>query len=117
MTPGSPSRGGAGHDGPMGWRGAGAGWSWLVPVAAALARRPWLWPTAVRQAVRLVPPGWWRGWPPLPVPDAAYVRFRLQTAYGDAGHGPEAADVVSYLRWCRQDCVRRPRGWSRYPRD
>ena len=33
------------------------------------------------------PPGWWRRPPFLPVPDAAYWRFRMQTAYGDETAG------------------------------
>jgi hypothetical protein len=38
----------------------------------------------------------------LPVPDREYLRFRLQTQYGDPDREPEAADVVAYLRWCRE---------------
>ena len=68
---------------------------------AAVAARPWLWPAALRQATRLAPSGWWRHRPFLPVPDPAYLAFRLQTMYGDPGHQPVAADVVAYLRWCR----------------
>jgi hypothetical protein len=52
------------------------------------------------QAVRLARPGWWRRRPYLPLPDPDYVRFRLLTAYGSGGE-PTAADVVAYLRWCR----------------
>ena len=32
----------------------------------------------------------------------AYLRFRLQTMYGDPAHEPEAADLVVYLEWCRR---------------
>ena len=43
-------------------------------------------------------PGWWRRWPPLPVPDEALWRFRMETAYGGSGEAvPEAADVVSFI--------------------
>lgn len=70
--------------------------------ATAIAVRPTLWWTAVRQVFVLAVPGWWRRWPPLPVPDPAYLRFRLVTAYGDPDRAPEPADVVTYLRWCRQ---------------
>jgi hypothetical protein len=76
--------------------------AWIVPAAAAVARRPWLWGVAVRQALRLARPGWWRRWPPLPVPDPSYLRFRLQTAYGDPDRPPSAPDVVAYLEWCRR---------------
>jgi hypothetical protein len=59
-----------------------------------------LWPAALRQAGRLAPPGWWRRRPFLPLPDADYLRFRLETQYGTDGV-PDPSDVVVYLRWCR----------------
>lgn len=65
-------------------------------------RRPGLWPTAVRLGARAVPAAWYRRPPFLPVPDAAYLRFRLETQYGTAG-APTAADVVAYLEWCRRE--------------
>jgi hypothetical protein len=71
-------------------------------VVAAVARRPWLWPTAVTQLFRLAPRGWWRRPPFVPVPDRNYLRFRLQTQYGDPEHEPEPADVIAWLEWCRR---------------
>ncbi len=38
--------------------------------------------------------------PFLPVPDRAYVRFRMETAYGARGT-PRVEDLVTYLEWCR----------------
>jgi len=73
-----------------------------VVAALAVARRPSLWVTAFRQVVVLARPGWWRRWPPVPAPDRDYLRFRLQTAYGDPDRLPAPADVVSYLHWCRE---------------
>jgi len=73
----------------------------IAAVVAAVVRRPWLWPAAVAEAARLARPGWWRRWPPLPVPDDALWRFRMETAYGGSGDAvPEAEDVVSFLGWC-----------------
>jgi len=74
---------------------------WIGPVARAVAVRPGLWPTALRQTGVLARPGWWRRRPWLPVPDPDYFRFRLVTQYGDPDHAPEPADVVAYLHWCR----------------
>jgi hypothetical protein len=71
-----------------------------VRAGVAVLARPGLWPTAMAQAVRLARPGWWRRRPYLPLPDPDYLRFRLQTGYGPGGE-PEADDVVTYLRWCR----------------
>ncbi len=75
---------------------------WWVGAGLALARHPGLWFTAARQALRLAPSGWWRRWPPLPRPDPTYLRFRMETAYGDADRDPEPADIVAYLDWCRR---------------
>ena len=85
--------------------------AWLVPAASAVLRRPELWATAVHQVVALAEPGWLRRRPHLPLPPAAYLRFRLVTAYGDADAPPAPADVVSYLSWCRDE---RRRGGRRH---
>ena len=83
----------AGMAGPVGLR----------TVVAAVAVRPWLWPVAVGLVFRLAGSGWWRRWPPVPVPDGGYWRFRMVTAYGGTGEGPpRGRDVVSYLAWCRR---------------
>lgn len=71
-------------------------------VLAAIARRPGLWITALRQAHRLSPVGWWRQRPFLPLPSGEYMKFRMITQYGDAAHQPAAVDVINYLQWCRQ---------------
>ena len=50
----------------------------------------------------LAGPGWWRHRPFLPLPDPAYLRFRMETAYGGTGdQQPRPADLLTYLRWCR----------------
>lgn len=61
--------------------------AWL-PSALAVARRPRLWPEALRQVRRLARPG-----------GMAWVRFRMVTAYGDAEAVPDPADVVAWLGW------------------
>jgi hypothetical protein len=70
--------------------------------ALAVVARPSLWAVAARQARVLAPPGWWRRPPFLPVPDPAYLRFRMQTAYGDVSRSPDGDDLVAYLHWCRE---------------
>jgi hypothetical protein len=79
-------------------------------VVVAVAGRPPLWATAVRQLVVMSAPGWWRRWPPLPLPPPGYLRFRLQTAYGDPDRPPEATDVVAWLEWCKHMRAIRPAG-------
>jgi hypothetical protein len=73
----------------------------LLRTALAVAARPGLWVTAVRQWNRLRPADWWRTAPFLPLPDRKYMEFRLQTQYGSTSLRPEPKDVVGYLQWCR----------------
>ena len=73
---------------------------WLA-TGAAVARRPGLWRTAVGQARRLARARWWARPPFLPVPDPAWLRFRLETQYGDPSHPPVPDDVVTWLEWAR----------------
>lgn len=68
----------------------------------AIAARPGLWLTALRQVAALARTGWWRTWPPVPTPDRDYLHFRLVTQYGGDGAAPSGRDVVQYLEWCRQ---------------
>jgi hypothetical protein len=73
-----------------------------LEIAAAVAVRPQLWTTACRQILTLARPGWWRRWPPVPTPEPEYVRFRLQTAYGEGDGRLPAPDVVEFIAWCRR---------------
>ena len=83
--------------------------------AAAVLVRPLLWTTAVRQAMSATPPRWWRRPPFLPVPDRSYLRFRLETHYGEDA-APDAGDLVRYLQWCRAGRRAIARERSRGPR-
>ena len=71
-----------------------------IPV---LLPRPWLWSTAVRQAARFAPDGWWRRAPFLPVPDRALLEFRGTTQYGDPDRAADGDDLVAWLEWCRAE--------------
>lgn len=62
-----------------------------------------------RLAVDLLRTGWAfrrRGWqgrfPFLPVPDQAYLRWRMYTAYADEGAVPPVEDVIAFARWRRE---------------
>ena len=73
----------------------------MLKLLPALSVRPDLWATAVRQLVALAPRQWWRRRPFLPIPDAVYLAFRMETMYGDGGAEPAPPDVIAYLEWCR----------------
>jgi hypothetical protein len=76
---------------------------WVGPALVAVLRHPSLWWTAARLVLALARPGWWHRPPFLPLPSPAYMRFRIETAYGGTGdQPPTAGDVVTYLRWCRR---------------
>jgi hypothetical protein len=83
--------------------------AWQRHAVMAVLAHPSLWVIAVKQLFVLAPPGWWQRRPFLPLPDPAYLRFRLQTAYGGSGldHEPRPEDLVTYLRWCREVAVAR----------
>jgi hypothetical protein len=68
--------------------------AWVI---LAVLIRPWLWPSVLR----FVPPGWWKRWPPNPMPPKEYLEFRLVTAYGDPNARPSAEEAVRFLSWCR----------------
>ena len=42
---------------------------------------------------------WYRRWPFLPVPSAAYVRWRMATAYGDVAAVPSPLELERYATW------------------
>ena len=73
----------------------------MIRSALAVLRRPDLWTTAIRQSRRTAAPGWWKQRPFLPVPGGDYLRFRMQTQYGDPDATPSPADTISYLEWCK----------------
>jgi len=69
----------------------------------AVLVRPRLWSTALRQARRLAPPGWWQRAPFLPIPTTEYVAMRSTIQYGDPNHSIEPQDLLKYLAWCKSE--------------
>jgi hypothetical protein len=45
---------------------------------------------------------WWSQPPFLPLPDRAYLRWRMYTAYADENAVPPDDDVVRFARWRRE---------------
>ena len=77
-----------------------------IRIGVAVFVRPALWPTAVRQAIRLATPGWWHRSPFLPLPSKSYAEMRSTIQYGGQGDRFDAADVLKYLAWCKAEEVR-----------
>lgn len=69
-----------------------------VPIAPVI-RRPVLLVEGLRTWHEMVPRLWWRHWPFLPVPDASWLAFRLETGFGSAGDGPQPEDIIEVLEW------------------
>ena len=75
-------------------------------------RRPWLWPALLSAAWAFRPRGWYRKPPFLPVPSRAYMRWRLETAYGEPDVVPPADEIERFVTWsARMRRRMRPRGW------
>ena len=76
------------------------------PLAAALVGRALVNP---RLALDLLKTAWafrrrrwWATAPFLPTPDPTYLRWRMDTAYGDEATIPPVEDVVRFARWRRE---------------
>jgi len=75
-------------------------WSRLsVTLALRSLTRPRLALSLLRVAWRFRSRGWYMRFPFLPLPDKAYVRWRMYTAYGDYDAVPPAGDIERYARW------------------
>jgi len=75
-------------------------WPRLAFILALRALRdPRLAAALLRVAWRFRRRRWFRRAPFLPIPDRAYLRWRMLTAYGDANAVPTVEDVARYVRW------------------
>ena len=74
-----------------------------VPLYLSLAglafRRPRALPDLLRAAWAFRSRGWYRSPPFLPLPPRSYLRWRLDTAYGDPEATPSPDEVERYLAW------------------
>ena len=78
-------------------------WTSLVlHLATRAALRPRLAVDLVRTAWVFRRRGWHRHPPFLPLPDPAYLRWRMYTAYADEHAVPPAEDGVRFARWRRE---------------
>lgn len=70
-----------------------------VGLARLAVRRPWLIPTMLATTWAFRANGWYRRPPFLPVPSMAYVKWRMDTAYGEGITVVRSAELERYLRW------------------
>ena len=70
-----------------------------VGLAKVAIRRPWLIPAMLGAAWAFRANRWYRQTPFLPMPSRAYMRWRMETAYGDGNTVVPSVDLERYLRW------------------
>lgn len=68
-------------------------------MAGLAVRHPRTIPHLLRAAWAFRARNWYRRPPFLPLPPGSYMRWRLETAYGDADARPSAEELVRYLAW------------------
>lgn len=73
--------------------------SLYLRMAGVALRRPRLIPHVLGAAWAFRARGWYRRPPFLPLPPRGYLRWRMETAYGDPEAVPPAEDLERYLRW------------------
>lgn len=68
-------------------------------ILGMVLRRPGLVPSLLATAWAFRARGWYGRFPFLPIPPRSYVRWRMETAYGDPDAVPPPDDLERYLRW------------------
>lgn len=71
----------------------------IRPFFLIALKRPRLWPALVSAAWAFRPRGWYRKAPFLPLPSKPYMRWRLETAYGDPEAVPPADEIERFVTW------------------
>ncbi len=69
---------------------------------ALALRKPTLIPAMVGMAWSARARQWYRRPPFLPLPPASYIRWRMETAYGDRDAVPPLDELARFLRWARE---------------
>jgi len=62
-------------------------------------KRPWVVRHLLGAAWAFRARGWYRRPPFLPMPTRDYLRWRMETAYGDPGAVPSSDEFERFLRW------------------
>ncbi len=66
---------------------------------ALALRRPRVIPAMLGASWAFRARGWYRRFPFLPVPPASYMRWRMETAFGDEGAEASPEELERYLLW------------------
>ncbi len=71
----------------------------LRPFLLLALRRPGLWPAMLSTAWAFRARGWYRRPPFLPLPSREYMRWRMETAYGDPDAVAPRDEIVRFVTW------------------
>lgn len=71
-------------------------------ILGMVLRRPRLVPDLLATAWAFRARDWYRRFPFLPLPPRRYVRWRMDTAYGDPAAVPPPEELARFLRWARR---------------
>jgi hypothetical protein len=71
----------------------------IRPFLALALRRPGLVPALLGMAWAFRARDWMRRPPFLPLPPPDYMRWRMETAYGDADAVPPSDELERFVRW------------------
>lgn len=71
-------------------------------MAGLAVRRPRLIPHLLGASWAFRARDWYRRPPFLPMPSASYLRWRMETAYGDPDAVPTLEELERFLRWGSQ---------------
>ena len=73
--------------------------SLYVALVKLAIKRPWLIPIMLRTGWAFRANRWYRQPPFLPLPSKAYMKWRMETAYGEGVTVFPLGDLERYLRW------------------
>ena len=68
-------------------------------LAWVLITRPWLFPLFLSAGWAFRARNWYRTPPFLPLPSREYMRWRMETAYGDPEADAPTDELLRFLRW------------------
>lgn len=68
-------------------------------LAGFALRHPTMLPHVLGAAWAFRARGWWKRPPFLPLPPREYLRWRMETAYGDPDAVPPDHEMERFLRW------------------
>ncbi|MCE2454537.1 MAG: hypothetical protein J4G12_01800 [Gemmatimonadetes bacterium] len=74
----------------------------ILAMAALVLTNPRYLPLALSSAWAFRAHRWWARPPFLPLPSLTYVRWRMDTAYGDPAAAPSRDELKGFLQWAHR---------------